>query len=497
MAKEKRPRKGGGPGKPFSGRAGRSGGDQRGQRAPFRGEPRDGVQSRGRRSDEGDHRPPRPPRGERGGEGAERPHRAPRFAGKSERDSGGRPPDRDAKNGKRFDRARPAQRYDGKTDVESGGRPFRGDGPRPRRFEARDSSDRPPGRSARSGDFERGRGDERPHRQPRSENTRGGPRRFDDAREKPSRSDDGGREDAARGPYGARPDRAPRTSQFRDDDRSRGRDGYESRRFDGPRKPQPGAEQRIVGREKARRAQSLGDDGALWLYGKHSVAAALANPKRKVKRLLAADGAQIWLASIGIPKERIDVVEESTTDEIGLILHQGAVHQGLAALVEDLPRARLREECAPDESGGPVVVLDQITDPQNIGAIMRSASAFGARAVIVQDRRTPPLAGALAKAAAGAVEQIPCVKVVNVARAVEGLKDLGYFCAGLAGEAGAPISDIPKGRPVALVFGAEGEGLRRLVAETCDGLYRIPIANTVESLNVSTAAAVSLYAVTR
>jgi 23S rRNA (guanosine2251-2'-O)-methyltransferase len=142
-------------------------------------------------------------------------------------------------------------------------------------------------------------------------------------------------------------------------------------------------------------------------------------------------------------------------------------------------------------------VLDQITDPQNIGAIFRTAAAFGARAAIVQDRRTPPLSGALAKAAAGAVETLPVVKAVNISRALEALKDLGYYCAGLASEGAAPITELPKDRPIAIVLGAEGAGLRQLVGETCDGLFRIPIDPVMESLNVSNASAISLYEATR
>ncbi|MEZ5917049.1 MAG: RNA methyltransferase [Parvularculaceae bacterium] len=142
-------------------------------------------------------------------------------------------------------------------------------------------------------------------------------------------------------------------------------------------------------------------------------------------------------------------------------------------------------------------MLDQITDPQNIGAVFRSAAAFGARAAVVQERRTPPLAGALAKAAAGAVETLPCVKAVNIARALEALKDLGYFCAGLAGAGAAPITELPTDKPVAVVLGAEGTGLRQLVGATCDGLFRIPINTSMESLNVSNAAAIALYEATR
>lgn len=173
------------------------------------------------------------------------------------------------------------------------------------------------------------------------------------------------------------------------------------------------------------------------------------------------------------------------------------MHQGLAVEALDLERARLKDVCEPDGSKRPVVVLDQITDPQNIGAVFRSAAAFGARASIVQDRRTPPLSGVLAKAAAGAVETLPCVKAVNISRALEALKDLGYHCAGLAGESALPITAMPKDRPIAIVLGAEGAGLRQLVGETCDGLYRIPIAREMESLNVSNAAAIALYEATR
>ena len=188
---------------------------------------------------------------------------------------------------------------------------------------------------------------------------------------------------------------------------------------------------------------------------------------------------------------------DAKPEKIDALLPDGAVHQGIAADVEDLPRARLKDVCTPDGPRDCVVVLDQLTDPQNIGAIFRSAAAFGARAIIVQERRTPPLSGALAKAAAGAIERVPCVKVVNIARALEALQNLGYHCAGLAGGGRKALQEIPGDRPCALVMGAEGAGLRDLVSKTCDGLYRIPISANVESLNVSTAAAVSLYEITQ
>lgn len=255
-------------------------------------------------------------------------------------------------------------------------------------------------------------------------------------------------------------------------------------------KQQGGRAAKRQGRPRANRKSD--GVGSLWLYGRHAVAAALANPERKVLRVVATKNAADWLTSAPIPENRRREPEDLKPDAIDRLLPAGAVHQGLAAEVKDLPRARLKETCADPARGAPVVVLDQITDPQNIGAIFRSAAAFGARAIIVQERRTPPLSGALAKAAAGAVETLPCIKAVNIARALEGLQGLGYFCAGLAGEATDEIGALPD-QPLAIVMGAEGSGLRPLVAETCNGLFRIPIAPGVESLNVSNAAAISLY----
>ncbi|WP_375204117.1 23S rRNA (guanosine(2251)-2'-O)-methyltransferase RlmB [Hyphococcus sp.] len=248
------------------------------------------------------------------------------------------------------------------------------------------------------------------------------------------------------------------------------------------------------GRSKSPRKKGTapkGEDG-VWLYGRHAVAAALANPRRKIKRILATKNAAAWLTEHGADEAVLARLEDMKPDAIDRLLHDGAVHQGLAAVADELPRARLKDACAPAETHAPVLVLDQITDPQNIGALFRSAAAFGAKAVIVQERRTPPLSGALAKAAAGAIEVIPCVQAVNIARALEALKDLGYHCAGLAGEGEDDITSLPDA-PLAIVMGAEGAGLRQLVAATCDKLYRIPIAPGVESLNVSNAAAVSLY----
>jgi 23S rRNA (guanosine2251-2'-O)-methyltransferase len=180
---------------------------------------------------------------------------------------------------------------------------------------------------------------------------------------------------------------------------------------------------------------------------------------------------------------------------IGHNLPQGAVHQGVALRIPLLDPVALEDfEAKP---GATLLMLDQITDPQNVGAILRSAAAFGAAGVILQDRHTPKLTGALAKAAAGAVDQIPTAHVVNLSRALETLADLGWRAVGLDGHSDKALDQALDGAPTVLVLGSEGEGLRRLVAEHCDELAKIPMPGGFESLNVSAAAAVALYEAAR
>ena len=248
-------------------------------------------------------------------------------------------------------------------------------------------------------------------------------------------------------------------------------------------------------RDGSARNSNSRDDSPVWIYGRHAVAAALNNPKRRIIRAMATKNGADWLASQNVPDAIINLIDDAKPDQLDAALPAGAVHQGVAAFTHELPRARLKEICAGSDASACVVVLDQITDPQNIGAIFRSAAAFGAQAIIAQDRRTPPLAGALAKAAVGAIEKVPCVHVVNIARALEALRDQGFYCAGMAGDASTLIHEIPVDQPLAIVVGAEGAGLRQLVSSTCDGLFKIPIDNVIESLNVSTATAIALYSV--
>jgi 23S rRNA (guanosine2251-2'-O)-methyltransferase len=240
------------------------------------------------------------------------------------------------------------------------------------------------------------------------------------------------------------------------------------------------------------RTKPKAEDGPVWLYGRHAVLAALRNPARHLDRLVLTENAAAWLAEQHKLPGKAESLKPGAIDQL---LHQGAVHQGIAARVSDLPRARLKDVCRPDVKK-PVLVLDQVTDPQNIGALIRVAAAFGAQAVIVQERRTPPLAGALAKAAAGTLETMPIVKAVNISRSLEALQEMGFEACGLAGEGATPLPAFRSERPLAVVMGAEGKGLRQGVREHCDTLLAIPMAAEVESLNVATAAAVALYALT-
>jgi 23S rRNA (guanosine2251-2'-O)-methyltransferase len=233
----------------------------------------------------------------------------------------------------------------------------------------------------------------------------------------------------------------------------------------------------------------------LWLYGRHAVEAALANPRRSCHRLLATAEA---LARLGARGQRsgleLLVVERAAIDRV---VGAGAVHQGLALSVAPLPRLGLRQTCAPEPGRNVVLVLDQINDPHNLGAILRSAAAFGVRAVVMPERRSAEQGGAVAKAASGALDTVPLVEVVNLARALDELAGLGYWRVALDGGAEATVDAVPDLDDLVLVLGAEGTGVRRLVGEHCDFAARLPVAPAMDSLNVSVAAGIALYALAR
>lgn len=239
--------------------------------------------------------------------------------------------------------------------------------------------------------------------------------------------------------------------------------------------------------------------GDVWIFGLHAVAAALANPERRPKRLLltqeAFEALQAPLADSPHP------IQPSPAErrDIEAVLGPSAVHQGAAMLCPPLPGAQIEDIPDSPADGGPkpkravVVALDQVTDPHNIGAVLRSAAAFGALAVVMPDRHAPEETGTIAKAACGALETVPLVRAPNFARALDALKAEGYWCVGLDGEADKTLAaqDLPD--KLVLVLGAEGAGLRRLSREACDFAARLPIRPAMESLNVSNACAIALY----
>ena len=244
-------------------------------------------------------------------------------------------------------------------------------------------------------------------------------------------------------------------------------------------------------------------DGTLWLYGIHAVTAALGNSDRNLKRLLITkdtaksledDGKAAVLHSKSTPEPEL-----VTRRDLDDLLGEGAVHQGIALHtlpLDGLSIEYLRDRAADLESSV-LVVLDQPSDPHNVGAVIRSAAGFGADAVIVPDRHAPPETAVMAKSACGALERMPIVRVGNLARSLEILREAGYWITGLDARGEKTVSEAELSGKTVLVFGAEGPGLRRLTRESCDFLVRIPITSSVESLNLSNAVAVTLYEAVR
>lgn len=224
-------------------------------------------------------------------------------------------------------------------------------------------------------------------------------------------------------------------------------------------------------------------------WGKHAVAAALDNPNRRVLKAWTTREAANFMQ---FPAE-IPVVMAEAPD-LGRMVPHDAPHQGVVIEVEPLEDIWLGDVLADAPERAIVLVLDQVTDPHNVGAILRSAAAFGAIGIVTQDRHSPAESGALAKAASGALERVPWVRVVNLARALEEIAEAGFWRIGLAGEAETGLKEALGPQRVALVLGAEGPGMRSNTREHCDALARLPITDNVESLNVSNAAAVALYA---
>ena len=239
-------------------------------------------------------------------------------------------------------------------------------------------------------------------------------------------------------------------------------------------------------RRKARQQSKPENRPRFW--GRHAVAAALANPERTVVRAWVTREAASQFDFGDVPVTFADAAD------LGRLVPRDAPHQGVVAEVERLPDLWLADLIDAAEDGRPLLVLDQVTDPHNVGAILRSAAAFDALGIVTQDRHAPPESGALAKSASGALETVPWVRVVNLARALDEIAEAGFWRVGLTGEAEMSLAEALGPAKVALVLGAEGEGMRQNTETHCDALAKLPISDRIESLNVSNAAAIALYA---
>jgi 23S rRNA (guanosine2251-2'-O)-methyltransferase len=244
---------------------------------------------------------------------------------------------------------------------------------------------------------------------------------------------------------------------------------------------------RETGRRPAWRGREASPDGPAILYGWHTVVAALANPQRHIRKLILTENAARRLADDKIDtRVTPEIVRPSLIDQR---LGPDAVHQGLLAEADPLPSPDI--DTLPQQ--GIVLVLDQITDPHNVGAILRSAAAFAVKAIVTTARHSPEATGVLAKSASGALELVPLVTVQNLARALTEMNDQGFLTVGLDSQGSADLGSIALQQPLALVLGAEGKGLRQLTRETCSVVARLDMPGEIKSLNVSNAAVLALY----
>lgn len=245
-----------------------------------------------------------------------------------------------------------------------------------------------------------------------------------------------------------------------------------------------------AGRMKGGRGSGRASTGAVRLWGRHAVEAALLNPDRRHRKLWAT---REGVASLDGELPANFPVEYAQPADLARLVARDAPHQGLVLECDALEDIFLEDVLGGDPAR-PLVVLDQVTDPHNVGAILRSAAAFDACAILTQDRHAPPESGVVAKSASGALEIVPWVRVVNLARALEEVAEAGYWRIGLTGDTETTLAAALPTGPVALVLGAEGEGMRHNIMQHCDALARLPISEAMESLNVSNAAAIALYA---
>ena len=254
----------------------------------------------------------------------------------------------------------------------------------------------------------------------------------------------------------------------------------------GKAKPSPMTRHRTI---RPHGAAGEGKESPALIYGWHSAVAALQNPRRHIQKVMATRNALQRLSELGIA----NLPQAADPREIDRLVGHDAVHQGIAVVADRLPEHKLEDLAAAKL----VVVLDQVTDPHNVGAVLRSAAAFNADAVVLTERHGPPETGVLAKAASGGLEHVPLVRVTNLARAMDQLGEMGFLRLGLDSAHAEVLETIDPGGKVAIALGAESKGLRRLTREKCDHLVRIDAPGPIASLNVSNAAALTLYVLSR
>lgn len=233
----------------------------------------------------------------------------------------------------------------------------------------------------------------------------------------------------------------------------------------------------------------------LIIYGRHAVMSALQNPQRKISKILCTKDNAEELRKLN-PQLNLNIVERR---EIDKLLPQDAVHQGFALYCSELENYDLEEiiELSSTREKCHILILDQVTDPQNIGAIIRSCTAFNSLALIMQDKNAPSETGAMVKASAGTIEHLPICRVTNLSRAIEQLKNADFWIIGMDGYAKTTVDKMNKSGKTAIIMGSEGKGMRRLIEEACDSTIKLPMNPQVESLNVSTAAAIVLYEINK
>jgi len=245
--------------------------------------------------------------------------------------------------------------------------------------------------------------------------------------------------------------------------------------------------------------QKLNNHAAI-LYGRHPVCAAILNNKRQIFTIFTtSDNADEIKKLCNKANRSESLIKIVNRNELEKMLPHDAVHQGFACQVKELEQYDITDICAlaADKEKCHILILDQVTDPQNIGAIIRSCVAFNTLAMVMQDKNSPSESGAMAKASAGMIEHLPIARVTNLSRAIETLKKNGFWIVGMDGYASSTIDKANKNGKTAIVMGSEGKGMRRLIEESCDIMVKLPISEKVESLNVATAAAIALYEINK